>query len=185
MQYKKNTRYKIKTPEGYKAFSGVVSKTTDSLIRFDFEDTFIRVSPKHVFLSDIGFAFAKDLFVGQTITGKKIINISILNNGPYIVYDPVQVEQTETYYSNGVISHNTEFLGSSDTLIDGRKLSQLTYIDPIIISGDVKMYEDVKEDRHYMITVDTSRGSGIDYSVFVVFDITEIPYRVVAKYRNN
>jgi hypothetical protein len=33
--------------------------------------------------------------------------------------------------------------------------------------------------------VDTSRGQGLDYSAFVMVDITETPYKVVAKYRNN
>lgn len=185
MHYKENTRYRIKTPLGYKDFSGVVSKTTDTLIRFDFDDTFIRVSPKHVFLTDSGFSFAKDLSIGQTITGKKISKITLLTEGPYIVYDPVGVEESETYYSNDVVSHNTEFLGSSNTLIDGNKLAQLTYIDPILTNNDVDMYEDVNESRVYATVVDTSRGSGIDYSAFIVFDITDVPYRVVAKYRNN
>ena len=36
-----------------------------------------------------------------------------------------------------------------------------------------------------MITVDVARGLGNDYSAFIVFDITEFPYKVVAKYRNN
>ena len=36
-----------------------------------------------------------------------------------------------------------------------------------------------------MITVDVARGIEHDYSAFIVFDITQFPYRVVAKYRNN
>ena len=36
-----------------------------------------------------------------------------------------------------------------------------------------------------MITVDVARGVGEDYSAFVIFDITEFPHKVVAKYRNN
>ena len=36
-----------------------------------------------------------------------------------------------------------------------------------------------------MITVDVARGVGNDYSAFIVFDITQFPYKVVAKYRNN
>jgi hypothetical protein len=35
------------------------------------------------------------------------------------------------------------------------------------------------------MTVDVARGLGNDYSAFIVFDITEFPYKVVAKYRNN
>ena len=30
-----------------------------------------------------------------------------------------------------------------------------------------------------------ARGQGNDYSAFSVFDITEIPYKIVAKYRDN
>ena len=36
-----------------------------------------------------------------------------------------------------------------------------------------------------MLTADVSRGTANDYSAFMVFDITEIPYRVVAKFRDN
>jgi hypothetical protein len=36
-----------------------------------------------------------------------------------------------------------------------------------------------------MITVDVSEGTGKDYHAFVVIDITTIPYKVVAKYKNN
>ena len=39
--------------------------------------------------------------------------------------------------------------------------------------------------RDSMITVDVARGLGNDYSAFLVFDITEFPYKVVGKYRNN
>ena len=35
------------------------------------------------------------------------------------------------------------------------------------------------------MTVDVARGIENDYSAFIVFDITEFPYKVVAKYRNN
>ena len=81
--------------------------------------------------------------------------------------------------------YECEFLGSSNTLISAAKLQRIPYMDPIIISGDVKVFEDVQQNRQYLSVVDTSRGSGIDYSAFIVFDITEIPYRVVARYRNN
>ena len=47
------------------------------------------------------------------------------------------------------------------------------------------VYENPIKDHNYLITVDVARGLGNDYSAFIVFDITEFPYRVVAKYRNN
>jgi hypothetical protein len=79
-----------------------------------------------------------------------------------------------------------EFLGSVDTLISASKLRAMAYDDPIQDNGKgLKVYEKVKEDRDYIITVDVSRGTNNDYSAFVVFDITSLPWKVVAKYRNN
>ena len=49
----------------------------------------------------------------------------------------------------------------------------------------LSFYEDAKEDHNYIITVDTARGQGKDYSAFVVIDITTPPYKLVAKFRNN
>ena len=34
------------------------------------------------------------------------------------------------------------------------------------------------------MSVDVSRGVGLDYSAFVVVDITEMPYKMVAKFRS-
>jgi hypothetical protein len=43
----------------------------------------------------------------------------------------------------------------------------------------------VQKDHHYVMTVDVARGDLNDYSAFVIFDITAMPYRIVAKYKNN
>ena len=81
--------------------------------------------------------------------------------------------------------HLCEFLGSIGTLINASKLKILVYDDPIKRSKGLDVYENPIEDHNYLITVDVARGMGNDYSAFVVFDITEFPYRVVAKYKNN
>ena len=78
-----------------------------------------------------------------------------------------------------------EFLGSSNTLIDARKLKQLVWKRPLQSHENMDIYFEPIENHKYVITVDTSRGVGIDYSVFVVFDVTQVPYKFVAKYRDN
>ena len=82
--------------------------------------------------------------------------------------------------------HLCEFLGSIGTLINPSKLKILVYDDPIK-RGDkgLDIYEEPKEDHDYLMTADVARGIGNDYSAFVVFDITNFPYKVVAKYKNN
>lgn len=78
-----------------------------------------------------------------------------------------------------------EFLGSANTLIDGRVLQRLTYIAPISSQNRVDVYKQPQQKHKYVIVVDTSRGVDIDYSAFVVFDVTQIPYNVVCKFKDN
>lgn len=78
-----------------------------------------------------------------------------------------------------------EFLGSSNTLIKGSKLKTMVYENPIASNAGLDQYKKPEKDRIYTITVDVARGTNNDYSAFVVFDVTEVPYRIVAKYRDN
>ncbi len=83
------------------------------------------------------------------------------------------------------VEFECEFLGSVNTLINPAKLRNLVYEDPIQRNAGLDIYEKAKPEHNYMITVDVARGLGNDYSAFIVFDITQFPYKVVAKYRNN
>ena len=83
------------------------------------------------------------------------------------------------------VEFECEFLGSVDTLIAPSKLKSLVYDHPLKRSAGLDVYEDVKENNDYVITVDVARGVGNDYSAFTVIDITTFPHKVVAKYRNN
>ena len=78
-----------------------------------------------------------------------------------------------------------EFLGSVDTLIAASKLRTMVYEDPLERSNGLDVYEKPIPNHEYVMTVDVSRGVSNDYSAFVVVDITTIPYKVVAKYKNN
>ena len=83
------------------------------------------------------------------------------------------------------VEFECEFLGSTNTLINPSKLKNLVYESPIQRNAGLDIYEHPIKDHNYLITVDVARGLGNDYSAFIVFDITEFPYKVVAKYRNN
>ena len=83
------------------------------------------------------------------------------------------------------VEFECEFLGSVNTLINPSKLRNLVYEDPIKRNAGLDVYEHPKEENNYLITVDVARGLGNDYSAFIVFDITNFPYKAVAKYRNN
>ena len=83
------------------------------------------------------------------------------------------------------VEFECEFLGSVNTLINPSKLRNFVYEDPIKRNAGLDIYEQPQEENNYLITVDVARGLGNDYSAFIVFDITNFPYKVVAKYRNN
>ena len=77
------------------------------------------------------------------------------------------------------------FLGSVDTLISPTKIQTIPHQDPMERSAGFDVWERPNKEHQYCITVDVARGTSGDYSAFVVVDITNIPYRVVAKYRSN
>ena len=84
------------------------------------------------------------------------------------------------------VEFECEFLGSVDTLISPAKLKTMVYDEPINRGkrgGEI--YENPIDKHNYSITVDVARGVEKDYSAFIVFDTTEFPYKIVAKYRNN
>ena len=77
------------------------------------------------------------------------------------------------------------FLGTSNTLVNANTLRNLTFVRPMFQKQGFDQYEEIKPGHEYVITVDTSRGVEGDYSAFVVIDVSEVPYKVVAKYRDN
>ena len=77
------------------------------------------------------------------------------------------------------------FLGSVDTLISPTKIQTIPTREPSESSGGLDVYEQPQKDAIYGITVDVARGGSNDYSAFTVIDITTVPYKLVAKYRNN
>mgnify|MGYP001454943353 FL=1 len=78
-----------------------------------------------------------------------------------------------------------EFLGSIDTLISPSKLRVLTYKTPLQSNAGVDIYVLPKEEHTYLLTADVARGTSNDYSAFIVFDVTSVPYTIVAKFRDN
>jgi Terminase large subunit, T4likevirus-type, N-terminal/Terminase RNaseH-like domain len=78
-----------------------------------------------------------------------------------------------------------DFASSSYTLISGTKLSNTTTIKPEFVKDNLQIFTEPEEGHVYVCTVDTSEGVHQDFSAFVVFDITKMPYRVVATYKDN
>lgn len=78
-----------------------------------------------------------------------------------------------------------EFIGSTNTLIHPAKIRTLVFKNPVAREGDMHIYEQPIDGRTYVMVADVAEGQGLDYSTFSVIDVTSIPYKQVAKYRNN
>jgi len=101
----------------------------------------------------------------------------------------------------GELKYNQEvlckFLGSSLTLIDSSTIEYMSTCPTVYSKDGLDLYEYpikaerddeeklVRKPHSYVIVADTAKGVGGDYSAFVIIDITEVPYKLVGKYRDN
>ena len=79
----------------------------------------------------------------------------------------------------------TEFIGSDATLIDPNVLQALRWEKPHLQKHGLTIYEEPSTNYLYACTVDVALGKGKDYSAFIIYNITQIPYTVAAIYRDN
>jgi len=78
-----------------------------------------------------------------------------------------------------------EFLGSINTLISSAKLKTMPYREAVQSNAGLDVHVLPEEGKTYVLCADVSRGTANDYSAFVVFDVSQMPYKVVAKFRDN
>lgn len=178
-EVKLNTKYKIFTPNGFEDFYGIRKLSKFNYLKL--HNFNLICSDNHKILVNGAWTEAKDL--PHTKIQDEII-----------LYDPVGISSS-AYISNDIVSHNCDFLGSSNTLISSAKLHTLVYNKPIIRTKDgMSVYQEPirkdpevekSQDHLYFITADVAEGQGKDYTALTVIDVTQFPYKVVATYRNN
>jgi len=193
--FKKNTKYKILTPDGFKTFSGVQTKK-EAVIRICFSNNkFIDVTETHRFIVDGLIYVAKNLKIGDSLQHKISGNIEVTNikymNSTKNVYDPIEVKGY-AYFGNDIVNHNCEFLGSINTVIDTPTLEFLftTIEEPLSIEleNNFRIYEKPVNGCVYTIGVDVAKGTGEHSSTVQVLKIlstTPLKLEQVAAYESN
>ena len=167
-------------------FDGIqlLPKRRTLTITFDNQSTLTTTLNHRVLMKNHAFIDVCKLKVGSVLQNNiRVVKIR-LNDYNVDVFDVVNSE-TGTYWTDNVISHNCSFVGSSNTLIDSNILSNLTYDSPIDERNDVRYFAYPAQEHNYVMTVDVSRGRGLDYTAFSVIDITSSPYHVVCTFKNN
>jgi hypothetical protein len=107
-------RYEVLTDEGFQPFDGIKRLISKQIIELKFEDgLFLKCTEKHLIKYKDKFIEAGTLAVGDVLSNKKIIDIVIHENAEY-VYDLLNVKNTNSYITNGIISHNCAFVENWD-----------------------------------------------------------------------
>ena len=175
--------YEVLSPSGFVKFSGIQKVSRSKYRHFIFDDgTELKCSFNHRFGKDE--ILASSLCHGAELQGKKILYAEDVEED-IDLYDLLNVGGENLYYTNGLVSHNCEFLGSIDTLITPQKLRTMSYKNPTQSNAGIDLYEKPEPGRTYVLVADVSRGTKNDYSAFLIFDVSEMPYRIAAKYRDN
>ena len=78
-----------------------------------------------------------------------------------------------------------EFLGSTNTLINASIIKNIPLRTPLTSNAGLDVYEKPKKGHTYVIVADVARGIQGDASAFTVMDVSQLPYRLVGKYKNN
>ena len=186
---KSNSQYEVNTPTGWESFEGIqkLTRNTQYILSFNNNET-LTCSSTHRVYTVRGWVMAHNLVIGDEVISSggvlSLCNIHI-EEGLFDFYDLLEVGKIKQYYTNTIISHNCEFIGSSHTLISATKLRLLRSVPPEVSNADTRIFKQPETGRQYFTVVDTARGVLGDYSAFVIFDVSELPYKVVASYKNN
>lgn len=192
----KNTKnLKVLTPDGYKSFVGI-QKVNKSSCYVVFEDgKTIKCSIKHSLCVDLfkyKFKKAGWLKPGDRVFGETQWHVvkSVKKIGKLDLYDLVGVEDTSCYYTQGLLSHNCNFINSGTSSLNEQTYQRMKaeLRDPIetLMNGKYKIYDFPQRDRIYTAGVDTSDGVGGDFSCIKILDITDLTeIREVAEFYDN
>ena len=178
-------KFEVLTPFGFVPFDFVAKKHGDAL-KVTFDNTVLKCALNHkVQLTNGTFVEAKSLKVGDIVSPcHRVVSVELI--GSMDLFDLVNVANpNHSYYTNGLVSHNCEFMGSAQTLIDGVKVSQMPFIKPKSENNGLNIFVPPNKSHSYIMTVDVARGRGLDYSAFIIFDVTKMPYEIVATFKNN
>lgn len=175
---------KVRTSAGFKGFHGISKTAHDKHLVIDVGGVDIKSSFDHLFWCDNKNAFtvASDLRIGDVLTGKLVASVRMIYE-PIDLYELVEVEGHH-YYTNGIISHNCNFLSDKGTLINSAVLEEIITSDPILQpSDDLKLWVTTMRGMKVAAFCDVSEGVGQDYHAVQLLNINTMEQ--IGEFANN
>jgi hypothetical protein len=177
-----NKNYQVLSDSGFVDFDGI-RITENKTIKIELEnDKHLEGSYNHIIYTSNGEKTLDEIEIDDVILFKdnktfKITN-KIYNETPKKLYDVINSGENHRYYTNDILSHNCDFLGSGDTVIDGETIQKLlknNVVEPErkLMNGTIWIWETPKAGHKYIMGVDVSRGDSEDFSSFTIIDFEE------------
>jgi hypothetical protein len=179
---------RVLTPNGYEPFAGIAYMGDKPIYRLDFGNKkHLECSASHRLVTTEGVLNSTELRPGQSVfcgNGKTTKIKAITNTGKTEpVFDLVQVKNGATYVTNGVVSHNCDFVTDDETLIAPLRLSRMDGIEPIFYTGQARWFREPLPNRTYLVALDPSLGTKRDYAAIEVFMLPEMVQ--IAEWQSN
>lgn len=174
-----NSKYEILSPEGFVDFLGIQKLSKKTIEIFFDNNISLRGSNNHkIYDYNSNEMLLSDIKIGDKIESNngflQVVDIVIYNDDSD-VYDIINSGSLHLYYTNGIISHNCNFLGSGDNVFDSNLMSKI--YENMITEPVNKMFNNLlwlwKEPivgHKYIMGVDASRGDSEDFSSLQIID---------------
>ncbi len=137
MDYQNLEKIKILTEQGFKNFESIIDQGICEILYFiEFENgTSIKATHDHKFYSYGEWIKSEEILPGDDLYGKIVKDVYIIESEN--VYDVFNVEDTHSYISNGVLSHNCNMIYIDEAAIIPNNIAEdfFTAIYPIISAG--------------------------------------------------
>lgn len=179
---------KVKTPTGYRNFSGIRMIEKDRYAKVVFSNgSILKCSLDHRVISNDGRELlARALLPNQKCIGKSgvltVVSICVMYECIKL-YDLMDVENGNVYYTNDILSHNCEFLSSDPLLISSLRLQTLKAVEPKYTDNGFAFWKDINPTAQYYVSSDVAHGIDGDYSTIEVFEWPTLEQ--VAELRSN
>jgi hypothetical protein len=184
--------YDVLTPNGFQPFVGI-QKLKKALYEIKTKSHSMECSYDHPFVVGCKTIKYSELNIGDiidTVDGQEeILELTDLNKVDS-VYDVLEVSNGNTFFTNGILSHNCMFLETGHSAVDANliELYRAISCEPIykFEDGNYKVWKEPNPEHLYSIGVDVGEGIGQAASVAQVLDITDLTdIQLVATYHNN
>jgi hypothetical protein len=183
--------FEVLTPLGFKKFDGI-KKVKSLLFKVLFENGIVlECTENHLLQTSNGDKKLKDICNDEIIflnEKTKIKNIEIISCDEEDVYDLVNVQDINRYYTNGILSHNCcDFIMSGETALHPTEIQYIKnnfICEPKDQEGTLKdfwIWSRPISGKKYIISADVGKGDSSDFSTAQVIDIDN--FEQVAEYK--